>query len=219
MTDSLKVQFDLDLSKESDRQLIEVISRVKALQAQGETPSVVSAAASASHAPVPTTQAVRDVGKKITQVANELADALPRDPGQKLSNAERARIAAKARWARAKAEKEGKPIPPTAREVKKKERSSTHGLDFRGAKEQQLSEFQEIPGETFGLELQSRHNAMMHALMNNRAEEGVPDGREILDGSWEEKSRPQGNDEYDDIDDAEYVRGIHEQASRFDTET
>lgn len=220
MMDSLSVKIELDLSKEQDRQLIEIISRVKAIQAQGGTPSIVGAAAIATESPLPNTQAIREAGQQISEANQALADVLPGEK-RKLTYKERSQVAARARWARDKARKEGKPLPPTAKELKKKERSSSDGLDYSQAEQQSLNDFEQIESPAFDdRSLSLRGNQVIAALMDT-SHLPFPDGREIMDGSWTDRPEFNGgeNETSDDFEnplDDDYVRSVHEQAARYD---
>ena len=221
---TLKLNFELDLSKESDRQLVDIISRVKALQAQGIEPSIVGAAQEASHSPLPSVDAVRDVGKKITEAANELADAVPEVDGAKLSYEERARVAAKARWARHKAKKAGAPIPPTAKELKKKAKSDKSNLDYSKATEEPIENYPLVEAMDLDQMLNSRAEQVFQQLVTASHQLPYPDGREVMNGTWRDRPEFQDKDaieafddvEFEDPLDDEFVRSVHEQADQFD---
>lgn len=213
---NLKVTIELDLANESDRKLIELIQKFKAAEARGLNPSLVNTAAEVSNeAPIASANALIQSGQELTKAANDLGDKLPGEP-RKLTPKERARVAAKARWAREKARKEGKPLPPTAREKKKKLKATSDTHDYSRAREVPLQNFQQEEM------LEQRHSSVLSALM--RPAPSV-DGREIMDGSWQHREDHQhyvnGQDpdpelEYDNPLDDEYVRSVHERASKFD---
>jgi hypothetical protein len=217
---SLKIHFELDLSKDSDRQLIEIITRVKALQAQGLEPSIVGAATETADPQMPSVNEVRRAGVAMTEAANELAEAIP-DGGErkKLNTKERAAVAARARWARDKARKEGKPLPLTAKELKKKEHSSTDALDYSQAEQQSFEQFPQVDGIDFSqMSLQHRHDSVLSALMNESSHLPYPDGREIMAGTWERGEEAALDSEFENPLDDDFVRRVHEQADRFDQE-
>lgn len=212
-----KVTIELDLNNANDRQLLEVISRVRASQQQGQEVSVANAVRETTKSEIPTSQSLIDSGKQVTQAANELGEKLP-GPKTKMSNSERARAGARARWARKKAAEQGLPMPPTAKEKKKAERKAQRkvdgGLDFSKAKEEPISNY---PVEMTPFEAaNAAHNRALESLCARGDE---VDGREIIDGSY--VNRPEFNEEGSSVDlpefmDDNYLEEIRERAKQYE---
>ena len=213
----LKVTIELDLSKPSDQKLIEIISRVKAMQEQGITPSIMQAVADTQNEqPLASANQLIESGNEVNKAVNDLGDKLPCEK-RKMTTKERASAAAKARWARDKARREGRPLPPTARERKKKEKAQNDGLDYSRAAQEPADQY-----KVDSLEL--RHNNFMRALTQPPP---AVDGREIMSGSWQARDDHQqfinGEDNVhmdldlpDYMNEDNYVREIHERAKSYE---
>ena len=85
-----------------------------------------------------------------------------------MTTVERARVAAQARWARIKAEKNGTPMPP--KNLKKKSKSDLS--DYSRAEKEEFSSYQQAPADD------------ITETLNRSFRGSVPDGREIIDGRW-----------------------------------
>jgi len=206
----LKLTIELDLDNEADRRMLEVVSAFKARQAQGESsPDIKSLIPEQAKPGLPSTQSFSSVHREMTQVANHLGSQV--GTSGKMSNRERASVAAKARWERDKAKKEGKPLPPAAKKKSSSLRNQQEG-DFNNAEEQDFFQF-------------PTQNAQDYVVNNLAPPPPFPDGREIIDGTWRFNQNGSSQDtEFDDkikidlydADEEEYVREVRRIASTYD---
>lgn len=208
----IKLTLELDFEKESDRQLLELITVFKGLQAQGKNPSLHDLVTPRTQADptfkrsslFPSSEPLVEVGKEITQAAKELDKQVGdlAQPG-KMNTHERARVAARARWAKAKAIKEGKPIPPPAPVQKKK---TVDANDYSRAELQDFRHFSQIDAN-FQIE-------PVTGMVIPR--QTYPDGKELLEGSWDRSLTDDDLTEQEGEDDEE-LRAIRERARAYES--
>lgn len=189
-----KITLELDLDRPDDLQLLAVISKYKAEQAQGKEPDLKSVVARTVGSQFPNTTALQESAKEITKASQELGNTI----GERttMTTKERASIAAKARWAQERARKSGQPQPPAAVVKKKTKARSEEGFD--GAEEQPLAQFP----------TQSAQDFVFNQIEDRPP---FPDGRELIDGSWrqamphsaEESHIPEGTE--DDLEEARRI--------------
>lgn len=176
-----KITIELELNDEFDAGLLSFISRYKALRAQGidaplpplpgETRNVGAHAVSS--------KGLAEAGKNVSDATAQLSAAIGEEK-PKMSNQERARIAAQTRWANHRAQKAtpSKPATPTPKPPAKKKPIKS-SLDYAGATRHEIGEFSSKPGLTHVFEQEHTRTQV--------------DGRDILEGRL-----PPGVEEADD---------------------
>jgi hypothetical protein len=199
----LKVLIEFDLSREADRDLMNIITQVKGAQAKGLDVSLGSIInqIKSHERPGNIAEPLEKAGKKLTEVTNELQSKLGDD--RKLTTRERASVAAKAKWAKYRAEQAGLPVPPPAPRRKKAKK-----------KEADLSKAEKLAMTDFPM-----NEADEEVLFNGSnfvKRPAIPDGREIIEGSFDDEEVIDSEEDNEIQLSDEYRRGIHEKARDFE---
>lgn len=209
-----EIEIKLDLDKESDRKMLEIITRFRAKEAQGETVNIEDAVNEALPKSSSSALPLIEAGKQVTRASQELSQAI--GERAKLDTKTRARVAAKARWERVRAAKEGRPIPEKKSKPKKQKQSDN--VDFSHAQEQPLVNY-----------VEQRHEMALHALFDTSHLEHA-DGREIMEGTFKvpgnEESESDDNQSSEEsfseddlpeaIGDEKYLRDIMNKAESYE---
>jgi hypothetical protein len=195
----MKTQIELDLSIEGDRQLMELILKYKAAQAQGQKLTIGDLVPHDS----PSVKPLYDANKQNSEAATELKRVLGDD--SKMSNKERASVAAKARWAKFRAEKDGTPLPKT-KSAQQKKQEKKKSLAFKGAEHIDLDSLEEKDGEMI---------FQGTGFIPKKRERVVPDPRKIMEGDFDDDGLTEEVDEIEDLMDEETIRSVNA-AAKYD---
>jgi len=206
MNGPLKVLIELDLSRDEDRQLMELVTKFKAAQAQGlpiSLPSIVHQVSN-EKPKFPSSMAKMQASKEASEQAHELAKKIGDESG-KLSYKERAKVAADARWAKWRAAKEGLPEPtkPAKQKIKKVKASK---LDFSKA-EEDGGEFATEDAEEFNLAFNGTR------FKSKSQVEPIVDARDIMEENYEDPEEEEDEIQDDETSDDDDVRRINERAA------
>lgn len=195
----LKVVIEFDLSRESDRELINVITQVKGAQAKGQVVSLSQVISQLKTEAAPTPNLVQNLekaGKTLTAATNELQQKIGEE--RKLTTKERASIAAKAKWAKFRAEKAGLPAPaPAARKKKNKKKD----MDLSKAEKHESNQFPIVDAH-------DEFHGFNGSSFSKTPQ--IPDGRDIIDGTFEDHIEEEDHEEVRTT--AEYSRGMSEKS-------
>lgn len=115
---------------------------------------------------------LKKTGREVNEAANKLNDAI--GEGGRMNTSERARLAAKIRWAKHRSEKKAE----ENKTVEKPQKKKSPEIKDDDGQQQDMSEFKEVPGDYCDLEQLGRKKVVPRS-------EYIPDGRDIMEGNYE----------------------------------
>ncbi len=160
------VTVTLNMDDPKDLKLLELITLYKSGNLSGRNPSLTEVATQVTPKRAGQPEAAPDLG----QAADNLA-RVAGVPGRKLTTKERASVAAKSRWERHKALKEGRTPPPTSKELKAQQKKSGT-LDYSRAQEEDSGQYEEEQSDD------------INSMLGCPPDEGNPDARQIMSGMY-----------------------------------
>ncbi|MGZ3772980.1 MAG: hypothetical protein ACXVCY_04340 [Pseudobdellovibrionaceae bacterium] len=192
----MELNLKLDLADNNHRKILAYISKVYAAEEVQETElkkvsgsDVVQTVSQPVEAPAKPNLVLVEQQELIPQepevshVSVETNVVRPLAPAGKMDTVSRARLAAQARWERERAAKEGREIPLSQAE-KKKLKKKHRKVNIAKAEEQPLSELMEQT------DLEGRFSTTVR----------IPDGRDLLEESWDNVPTEKNELEPDSVD-------------------